>query len=109
MTNQTIAEYVWQIILTSGIIGTIISVTTSKLINRRFDELDAKKKSQAKYEGLLLKKIDKLSDLVELMARKLHDAGVINGDLERIRTLYHTADEEFDQYMNEVVVKENLK
>lgn len=109
MTNQTIAEYVWQIILTSGIIGTIISVTTSKLINRRFDELDSKKKSQAKYEGLLLKKIDKLAELVELMARKLHDAGVINGDLERIRSSYKTVDEEFDQYMNEVVVKENLK
>ena len=67
------------------------------------------KKQQQKLEKILVTKLDKLSVIVELMARKLHDAGVINGDLEKVQKDYAEIDEMYDEFIRDIIVGKHVK
>ena len=49
---------------------------------------------------------DKMSGMVELMADKLHERGIINGDLEALRQAYAVTDREYEEYLRELLARQ---
>lgn len=50
-------------------------------------------------------KMDKLGDLTVLMAKRLHDVGIINGDLEELKKEYKAADTEYDKNIKKLAAE----
>lgn len=53
--------------------------------------------NQQKLQFLMMRKQDKTSEMTHLMAQKLHDKGIINGDLEAIDRNYRELDAEYEK------------
>lgn len=70
---------------------------------KRDREYRARKAEQQKAQDqnddiqyLMMLRLDKVSDMTHLMAQKLHDKGVINGDLEKLDQKYQELDAEYE-------------
>lgn len=50
-------------------------------------------------------KMDKLGDLTVLMAKRLHDVGIINGDLEEVKNDYKAADDAYDKNIKKLAAE----
>ncbi len=106
---MNIDKTVIQIIASSGVVGLIVTLSVNRIVTRMFDNFENQKKQQQKLEKILVTKLDKLSVIVELMARKLHDAGVINGDLEKVQKDYAEIDEMYDEFIRDIIVGKHVK
>lgn len=94
-----------QMICASGVITTIMTLIISRLVNRQFDQVKDWKRQKAENELLLMVKMDKLGDLTVLMAKRLHDVGIINGDLEELKKEYKAADTEYDKNIKKLAAE----
>ena len=72
--------------------------------DRREQEYLARKEEQRKQQRqnadiqfLMMQRLDKLSEMTHLMAQKLHDKGVINGDLEKLDNKYQELDALYEE------------
>ena len=62
-------------------------------ITKREKNLD----EQAKIQYLLMQRIDKLSEMTHLMAIRLHEKKIINGDLQALDKKYKELDDEYEE------------
>lgn len=58
-------------------------------------EIDEAQKRNTDLQFLMLERMDNLSETTHLMAKKLHDAGIINGDLEELDDKYKGLDAKY--------------
>lgn len=93
------AESVWRILVSSGVIGLVGSLVLSRYVNFRLDKLAEDKSTEKKERFLMMKLVKKNVDLTELMADKLHAAGVINGDLEKLKMETQEIEEEYHKLL----------
>ena len=100
------ANSVLDYIAASGIIMTVMTVVVTKIVNRRFDEMERREKDRARLEKIMICRTDKMSGMVELMADKLHERGIINGDLEALRQAYAVTDREYEEYLRELLARQ---
>lgn len=63
------------------------------------DQIKSLQKAKSDNDFLLWAKIDKMGDLIELMAQKLHEAGVINGDLDEVKREYRAAEDKYEDHL----------
>ena len=79
---------IWQMIVAaigaSGIVGVILTLIVTRLINRQFAKQDQREKLRDNNMFLMMERVDNCAEMTHLMAKKLHDAGIINGDLEEL-------------------------
>lgn len=59
--------------------------------------LDEQTKRNNDVQYLLMQRVDKVSEMTHLMAVKLHEKRIINGDLEALDKKYKELDEEYDE------------
>ena len=52
----------------------------------------------------MMERIDSLSDMTQLMARKLHDAGIINGDLEDMNQKYQGLNNNYERELKRLAL-----
>lgn len=64
---------------------------------KRDKQRDEKQENQQKLQFLMMRKLDKTSEMTHLMAQKLHDKGIINGDLETLDRNYRELDAEYEE------------
>ena len=64
--------------------------------SERKKELDKQAQDNVDIQFLMMQRMDKLSEMTHLMAQKLHDQGVINGDLEKLDKKYKELDENYE-------------
>ena len=100
------ANSVLEYITASGILMTVMTVVVTKIVNRRFDEMERREKDRARLEKIMICRTDKMSGMVELMADKLHEQGIINGDLEQLRQAYAVTDREYEEYLRELLARQ---
>lgn len=100
------AEAFIQYILGGGLVIAIVSLVVTRAVNRRFDMMEQRRENQIRLEKFLLTKTDELAELVELMALKLHEKGVINGDLEETRQRYLSSDREYEDWLREMLSRQ---
>lgn len=101
MTNS-ILDY----ITASGILVTVMTVVVTKVVNGRFDEMEKRDRDRARLEKIMLCRTDKMHEMVLLMADKLHDKGIINGDLAELQQRYEATDREYEEYLREALTRQ---
>ena len=74
-------------------------------MNGQLDQIKQMQKTRTESDFLLWTKIDKLGELTCLMAEKMHDAGIINGDLEEVKRQYKKADEDYDKHLKRLAAE----
>ena len=99
-------QTVWQYITASGVLMVAMTAVVTKVVNRRFDEMERREKDRARLEKIMICRTDKMSGMVELMADKLHEQGIINGDLEQLRQAYAVTDREYEEYLRELLARQ---
>ena len=66
---------------------------------------DAQQKKNTEIQFLMMERIDSLSDMTQMMAKKLHDAGIINGDLEEMHKKYAGLNSEYEKNIKSLALK----
>jgi len=66
------------------------------------DQIKEFQRTKSQSDFLLWTKIDKQGDLTVLMAEKMHEAGIINGDLEEVKRQYKQADEDYEKHLRKL-------
>lgn len=97
---------VWQYITASGVLVTLMTAIITKVVNRRFDEIELREKNRARLEKIMILRADKMSEMVELMAKKLHDGGIINGDLAELEHSFLLVDKDYEDYLRDLLSRE---
>lgn len=72
--------------------------------NSRKRELAEQKKRNTDIQYLLMQRIDKLSEMTHLMAVKLHEKKIINGDLEALDRKYKELDDEYEKEVHRLAL-----
>lgn len=72
---------------------------------KRKKEMDEAQQKNTDIQFLMMERIDSLSDLTQMMAKKLHDAGIINGDLEEIHRKYDGLNKEYERNIKTLALK----
>ena len=99
-------QTIWQYITASGVLVVAMTAIVTKVVNQRFDEMERREKDRARLEKIMICRTDKMSGMVELMADKLHERGIINGDLEALRQAYAVTDREYEEYLRELLARQ---
>ena len=94
-----------QIICASGIVGTVLTLVVTRIVNSQLDAIKKLQQTKTENDFLLWTKIDKQGELTCLMAEKMHDAGIINGDLEELKREYKKADEDYDKHLKRLAAE----
>ena len=71
----------------------------------RKHEQDEQQKRNVETQFLMMDRIDSLSDMTQLMAKKLHDAGIINGDLEVMHNKYQGLNDEYEKTLKHLATE----
>lgn len=72
---------------------------------KRKKQMDAQQEKSTEIQFLMMERIDSLSDMTQMMAKKLHDAGIINGDLEEMNQKYAGLNSEYEQSIRSLALK----
>ena len=75
----------------------------------RKEEQRRQQKQNTDIQFLMMQRLDKLSEMVHLMAQKLHDQGVINGDLEKLDAKYRELDAAYEDEVMRLALLANSK
>ena len=94
-----------KMIAASGILTTIMTLIITRIVNRQFDQVKEWQHKKTENELLMMVKMDKLGDLTVLMAKRLHDVGIINGDLEEVKKDYKAADDAYDKNIKKLAAE----
>lgn len=89
----------------SGIFSLIYTLVITRKINQQFKKLDQREELRNENTFLMMARIDKLSETTKLMAQKLHDSGVINGDLKKIQEEYKELDDKYNQNIRQLAIE----
>ena len=96
---------VMQIICASGLIGTVITLIVTRFVNDQLDQIKQMQKTKTDSDFLLWSKIDKMGDLTLLMAKRMHEAGIINGDLEQVKQQYKEAEAKYEDHIRHLAAE----
>lgn len=89
----------------SGLMTLIVTSVITRKLNQAYAKQDQREKLRNENQLLMMSVIDKQSDMVHLMAKKLHDAGVINGDLEDLDKKYKELYSQYDENIRSLALE----
>lgn len=89
----------------SGIIGTIVTMVITRRINGEFAKHDQREKLRDENQLLMMDRVDNSAEMTHLMAKKLHDAGVINGDLKELDEKSKRLNEKYNDHMKKLAAE----
>ena len=89
----------------SGLFGLIFTSVTNRTLNKLYRTQDHREDLRNENEFLMMTRIDALADMTHLMANKLHDAGVINGDLEELNAKYQELDDKYQKNLKHLALE----
>lgn len=96
---------IWQMILTSGVFSLVMTLVVTWVVNSGFKRIEHWQHVKTDETFLMMEKMDKMGALTVLMANKLHEAGIINGDLEELKKDYKAADEKYDKHIKQLAAE----
>ena len=89
----------------SGIIGTIVTMVITRRINEEFAKHDQREKLRDENQLLMMDRVDNSAEMTHLIAKKLHDAGVINGDLKELDEKNKRLNEKYNDHMKKLAAE----
>jgi hypothetical protein len=82
--NNEILQWVITVVGASGIVGTIITAVIKKQLEKQYEVMERREKLRDDNMFLMMERVDNCAEMTHMMAKKLHDAGIINGDLQEL-------------------------
>ena len=79
-----LAQMIAAAIGASGIVSVVITTIIKRQMEKQYAEQERREKLRDDNMFLMMERMDNCAEMTHLMAKKLHDAGVINGDLEEL-------------------------
>ena len=99
----------WQMIVTvvvsSGIVGAIVAAVINNQVSKQYAERTYVEKLRDENQLLMMDRVDNAAEMTHLMAKKLHDAGIINGDLKELDQKNAELNEKYEGNMKELARK----
>ena len=99
---------IWQIVVAalgaSGIFGLIYSSIINRTMNKIYKQQDNRESLRDDNMFLMMSRMDSIADMTHLMASKLHDAGIINGDLEELDRKYQELENQYDKNLKKLAL-----
>lgn len=99
----------WQLItaliVSSGIVGAIVAAVVNNQVSKQYAARKAVEDLRDENELLMMDRIDNAAEMTHLMAKKLHDAGIINGDLSALDQKNAELNEKYEGNMKELARK----
>ena len=89
----------------SSIVGIIITTAVKKQIDKQYDQQNRREELRDENNLLMMSRMDNVSDMTHLMAKKLHDAGIINGDLKELDEKYKHLDSQYDKNIKKLALE----
>lgn len=77
----------------------------TRAVNSQLDAIKKLQQTKTENDFLLWTKIDYQGELTCLMAEKLHDAGIINGSLDKLKEQYKKADEDYEKHLKRLAAE----
>ena len=68
-------------------------------------ELEEQQKKNTEIQFLMMERMDSVCDMTQMMAKKLHDAGIINGDLEEMNKKYAGLNSKYEYSIKSLALK----
>lgn len=99
------ADTIWQLIISSGVLGLVGSLVVSRLVSGKMDRLKRDRDLEKEERYLMMCMLRKSVDMTQLMAQKLHDAGIINGDLEALNRASEDAEKKYEDLLLQRSIK----
>lgn len=100
---------VWQTILTvigaSGVVGTIITAMVKKQMDKQYAAMEKREKLRDDNLFLMMQRVDNCAEMTHMMAKKLHDAGVINGDLEELDSKNKELNDRYNDHLRSLALE----
>lgn len=89
----------------SGIVGVVVTMIVTRMVNKNFERQDRREKLRDDNQFLMMKRLDNIADMTHLMANKMHDAKIINGDLKELDEKYQKLNEEYDENIKHLALE----
>lgn len=89
----------------SGIVGLVTTLIITRLVQKRFAVQDKREDLRDKNQFLMMKRLDNIADMTHLMANKLHEAGIVNGDLGELDRKYKELNDEYDDNIRRLALE----
>lgn len=74
-------------------------------MDKHYAEVDAREKIRDENQLLMMARVDNCAEMTHLTARKLHDAGIINGDLDALDRKNKELNERYENHMRTLALK----
>ena len=104
MSNEFV-QMIVTALASSGLIGLIITNFVKQQIEKQNKNRDRQETLYEDNMFLMMARLDCLADMTHLMAKKLHDSGVINGDLEDLNNKYKKIEDEYDKNIKHLALE----
>ena len=99
----------WQMltaaVVSSGVVGAIVAAVVNNQVSKQYAARKAVEDLRDANELLMMDRIDNAAEMTHLMARKLHDAGIINGDLAELDKKNAELNQSYEKNMKELARK----
>ena len=99
----------WQYILTaigaSGIVGIIITSAVKHSLDEQYRKQERRESLRDENMFLMMERVDNCAEMTHMMASKLHDAGVINGDLKELDEKNKNLNEKYNQNLKHLAME----
>jgi len=100
---------IWHTIITaigaSGIVGMIVTMVVTRKLNQGFDKIDRREELRDQNQLLMMERVDNSAKMTHLMATKLHDAGIINGDLKELDEENKKLNRKYDENIRDLALE----
>lgn len=99
---DNILEVVLTAVGASGIIGMIMTLVITRKINQGFAAVDRRETLRDENQLLMMDRVDNSAKMTHMMAQKLHDAGIINGDLKEMDEENKRLNKKYEENMKQL-------
>ena len=98
-------EAILTVIGASGIVGTIITVMVKKQMDKQYAAQEKREKLRDDNLFLMMQRVDNCAEMTHMMAKKLHDAGIINGDLEELDSKNKELNNKYNDHLRSLALE----
>ena len=102
---SNLAQTILAAIGASGIVGIVLTLVVTRIVNKRFDQVDQREALRDENQLLMMDRVDNSAKMTHLMAVKMHDAGIINGDLKELDEENKKLNEKYNENIKKLAME----
>ena len=102
---QAILTILGSILGSSGIMYFVMTKVVAHKMDKHYAEQDAREKLRDENLFLIMARVDNSAEMTHMMAVKLHDAGVINGDLHALDEKNKELNEKYNDHLRSLALR----